>query len=39
MTRYAYQPLVGIESVTNPNDVSTYYTYDPMGRLTTIFDQ
>ncbi|MCK4700573.1 MAG: hypothetical protein KAT38_09570, partial [Bacteroidales bacterium] len=39
ITRYTYQPLVGIGSVTDPNNVSTYYTYDPMGRLTTIFDQ
>ncbi len=39
ITRYTYQPLIGIESVTDPNDVSTYYTYDQMGRLTTIFDQ
>ncbi len=39
ITRYTYQPLVGIESVTDPNNVPTYYTYDPMGRLTTIFDQ
>ena len=39
ITRYSYKPLVGIESVTDANDVSIYYTYDPMGRLTTIFDQ
>ena len=39
ITRYSYKPLIGIESVTDPNDVSTYYTYDLMGRLTTIFDQ
>ena len=39
ITRYTYQPLIGIGSVTDPNNVSTYYTYDPMGRLTTIFNQ
>jgi len=39
ITRYSYKPLIGIESVTDPNDVSTYYSYDPMGRLTTILDQ
>lgn len=36
ITSYKYQPLVGIISVTDPADKTTYYTYDNRGRLITI---
>lgn len=38
ITIYRYKPLVGIESITNPQGVTVYYIYDEMGRLKTIED-
>lgn len=39
MTTYTYEPLVGITSMTNPANVTTYYEYDDLGRLICIRDQ
>lgn len=33
LTRYTYIPLVGISSRTDPNGLTTYYSYDDSGRL------
>lgn len=33
ITSYAYQPMVGITSITDPRGVSTYYEYDLLQRL------
>ncbi len=30
---YTYKPYVGITSVTNPRGITTYYSYDAVGRL------
>ena len=30
---YTYLPYVGVSSVTDPRGITTYYTYDPAGRL------
>jgi hypothetical protein len=38
MTTYTYLPLIGLSSVTDPNGISTYYTYDNMRRLSFIVD-
>lgn len=38
MTTYTYDPLIGITSVTDVNDLSTYYEYDGFGRLKSILD-
>ncbi|MFZ9981236.1 MAG: RHS repeat domain-containing protein [Cyclobacteriaceae bacterium] len=38
MTSYTLEPLTGITSVTDPNNISTYYEYDLTGRLITISD-
>lgn len=35
---YTYKPLVGITSVTAPNNMKTTYEYDKLGRLTKIKD-
>lgn len=37
-TTFTYKPLVGIETVTNPRGVITYYNYDALGRLQNIMD-
>lgn len=39
MTTYTYDPLFGIKSSTDENNVSIYYEYDSFGRLSTIRDQ
>jgi YD repeat-containing protein len=33
MTTYVYEPLVGITSVTDPNNVTQYFEYDVFGHL------
>jgi len=39
MTTYTYEPLVGMTSETNINNVTTYYEYDKIGRLKLVRDQ
>jgi YD repeat-containing protein len=38
MTTYTYNPLYGITSVTDPNNVTTFYEYDSFGRLQIVKD-
>ncbi len=38
VTTYAYDPLKGMISQTDPNNVTTYYTYDAIGRLESVKD-
>lgn len=38
MTTYTYLPGVGINTVTDPNNKTTYYTYDLFGRLMLVKD-
>lgn len=38
VTTYTYKPLVGIESMTQPNGNTVYYEYDSFGRLTRVID-
>ncbi|MEL7003568.1 MAG: RHS repeat domain-containing protein, partial [Bacteroidota bacterium] len=39
MTTYTYKPLVGIITVTDPNNITTYYEYDHLNRLLGIRDE
>ena len=39
MTTYTYDPLVGITSKTDANNITTYYGYDGLNRLRLIKDQ
>lgn len=39
MTTYTYEPLVGVLSVTDPNNTSAYYVYDEFQRLKMVKDQ
>lgn len=38
MTTYTYEPLIGITSITDVNNITTYYEYDALGRLKFIKD-
>ncbi len=38
MTSYTHDPLVGITSITDPNNITSYFSYDDQERLTTIKD-
>ncbi len=38
MTTYTYEPLVGITSQTDPNNFTTFYRYDSLGRLAVTVD-
>lgn len=38
VTTYTYKPLVGIESMTQPNGNTVYYEYDSFARLTRVID-
>lgn len=39
VTTYTFRPLVGVTSVTDINNRTTYYAYDALGRLAFIKDQ
>lgn len=39
MTTYTYDPLVGVTSETDANNVTTYYEYDDLNRLRLVKDQ
>jgi YD repeat-containing protein len=39
MTTYTYDPLIGITSVTDPSNFTTYYEYDAFGRLMFVKDK
>lgn len=38
MTTYTYDPLIGVTSITDVNNLSTYYVYDNFGRLMHVKD-
>lgn len=38
MTTYSHIPSLGVTSVTDPNNVTTYYTYDEFHRLESVKD-
>lgn len=38
MTTYTYKPLVGVSSITDPNNTTNYYQYDAAGRLEVVMD-
>jgi YD repeat-containing protein len=39
MTTFTYEPLVGLTSVTDTNNVTIHYSYDAFGRLSCVRDQ
>lgn len=39
VTTYTYSPLIGITSLTNPDNRTNYYEYDMLGRLNLVRDQ
>jgi hypothetical protein len=38
MNTYTYLPLIGLQSVTDPNHVTSYYEYDAYGRMRLVRD-
>lgn len=38
ITSYTHQPLIGINSKTDPNNITIYYCYDGLGRLQYVKD-
>jgi len=36
-TRYTHIPYVGVSSVTSPQGITTYYTYDTLGNVTEVY--
>jgi len=39
VTTYTYDPLIGVTSITDPREYTTYYEYDSLGRLKQIKDK
>lgn len=39
VTTYTYSPGYGMTSMTDPSGITTYYDYDPFGRLVNVRDQ
>lgn len=39
MTTYTTEPLIGVTSITDPNNNTTHYEYDGLGRLKLVRDQ
>lgn len=39
ITTYTYDPLIGVTSITPPNGLTQYYTYDGFGRLKEVKDE
>lgn len=39
ISAYSYRPLVGLQSTTDFKGMTTYYEYDPFGRLKSVKDQ
>jgi YD repeat-containing protein len=38
MTTYTHDPLIGVTSKTDPNNITEFYTYDGLGRLKLVLD-
>ncbi len=38
VTTFQYKSLIGVSTITDPNNKATYFQYDPMGRLTLVRD-